>query len=89
MIAGGDSVVSKVSEVTDGGLRVERFFLHSNKSLKVDGWGDTDPLFGIHKRPEKIHSLLFCVDDRLRRVVQESKKLRFVGGGNLIRSKNR
>ena len=37
MIAGGDSVVSKVSEVTDGGLRLERFFLHSDKSLKVDG----------------------------------------------------
>ena len=31
----------------------------------------TDPLFGIHKRPEKIHSLLFFVDDRLRRVVQD------------------
>jgi hypothetical protein len=30
MIAGGDSVVSKVSEVTDGGLRLERFFLHSS-----------------------------------------------------------
>ena len=71
MIAGGDSVVSKVSEVTDGGLRVERFFLHSNKPLKVDGWGDTDPLFGIHKRPEKIHSLLLCVDDILRRGVQD------------------
>ena len=26
----------------------------------------------MHKRPEKIHSLLFCVDDRLRRVVQDS-----------------
>jgi len=50
MIAGGDSVVSKVSEVTDGGLRLERFFLQSNNSLKVDGWGDTDPLLGIHTR---------------------------------------
>jgi hypothetical protein len=48
MVTGGDSGVSKVSEVTDGGLRIERFFLHSNKSLKVDGWADTDLLLGIH-----------------------------------------
>ena len=32
----------------------------------------TDPQLGIHKRPEKIDSLLFFVDDRLRRVVQDS-----------------
>ena len=31
----------------------------------------TDLALGIQKRPEKIHSLLFCVDDRLRRVVQD------------------
>ena len=30
-----------------------------------------DLVLGIHKRPEKIHSLLFCVDDRLRRGVQD------------------
>ena len=32
----------------------------------------TDLELGIHKCPEKIHSLLFFVDDRLRRVVQDN-----------------